>query len=222
MSNKNNLFSQVASKLELPTAAIYGVLVFIVSVVGVIITAQASLGQQSLSSQATNYQIVGCNQPCASNRNCEANHYCFMGKCRLASAPEDETCQRIETTDASQDPTQKGYDPELDPDSGLNVSNPIEIDEQQQDSLTPESPMNKLNQAVSGKNYNIALFLGLGIIGLVIVIALSSLLGSKSSTSKTIQPTTPTKKTPNPDFSGLENHMSDAKKLEIKKTETIK
>jgi len=220
---KTNPFKDAAKQLDLPVAAIYGAIVVAVSLIGgVIITSQASLRSQELSTQA-NYQIVGCNQACASNRNCQPNHFCYQGKCRLASNPTDELCGgSAQTQDPAQDPTQKGYDP-----NGQDVIDTTtqtgetqkSLDQDQQDALEPSSPMSKLNETFSfAKNSSqIMLIIGLGLIGLVIIIAISSMLSASSTNKKVIQPVK--KDVPKPDFSDLEGGN---KEIKLEKSKEVK
>lgn len=49
-------------------------------------------GQLIQTSGSGDYQLVGCNQACNSNRNCEPNHRCYQGRCRLAINPESPSC----------------------------------------------------------------------------------------------------------------------------------
>jgi hypothetical protein len=99
-------FSQT---LDLPISAIYGGLVLIIVLAGVFIATASIRQEQSLSSEASQaeYGTVGCNQPCKNNRYCEADHFCYQGRCRLASNPQSPTCDPNEVfiTPAPQPPT---------------------------------------------------------------------------------------------------------------------
>lgn len=99
-------FSQT---LDLPISAIYGGLVLIILLTGVFIATASIRQEQSLSSEASQaeYGTVGCNQPCKNNRYCEADHFCYQGRCRLASNPQSPTCDpnEIFVTPTQQPPT---------------------------------------------------------------------------------------------------------------------
>ncbi len=221
-TKKNNLFSQVAQKLEIPVSAVYGAFAMIVFMSALVVTSQASLQTQNLASQAS-YQVVGCNQACASNRNCQANHFCYQGRCRLAANPQDETCGGMASGyDASQDPSQKGYDPVIEepssPETTDGTGSSLDYDP-----LNPTTPLSKLNDSfnifdnMGGKDSKIMLYIGIGLIGLVVLITVISMLGSSSSknNSNTIKKVN----TPRPDFSNLERNQRGEIKLE--KTKTI-
>lgn len=221
-TKKNNPFLQVAQKLEIPVGAVYGAFAMIVFMSTLVVTSQASLQTQNLASQAS-YQIVGCNQACASNRNCQANHFCYQGRCRLAANPQDETCGGTASGyDASQDPTQKGYDPVIEEPTSPNTTGSTDSS-LDYDPLNPTTPLSKLNDSfdffdnMGGKDSKIMLYIGIGLIGLVVLITIISMLGSSSSKkdSKAIK----TFNAPKPDFSNLEKNQQSEIKLE--KTKTI-
>lgn len=226
-AKSKNPFSQVANKLEIPISAVYGAFAMIVFMSAVVVTSQASLQTQNLASEAS-YQIVGCNQACASNRNCQANHFCYQGRCRLAANPQDETCGGTAGEhDASQDPTQKGYDPNIDSSASpqtTDTTQDINGSGQEPDPLNPSTPLSKLNNSfnildkMGGKDSKIMMYIGIGLIGLVVLITVVSMLGSSSSKkdSKTINKVN----TPRPDFSNLEKTQQQ-NEIKIEKTKTI-
>jgi len=220
---KTNPFKEAAQQLDLPVAAIYGALVVAVSLIGgVVISSQASLQKQELATLA-NYQIVGCNQACASNRNCQPNHFCYQGRCRLASNPTDELCGgSASIQDPAQDPSQKGYDPGSadinDTQTSVDTSQDLQTQDQL-DLLEPSSPMSKLNETFSfaQNSSQVMLIIGLGLIGLVVVIAISSMLSASSSKNKVIKPIR--KEVPKPDFSSLEGGQ---KEIKLEKSKEVK
>ncbi|HQM15705.1 MAG TPA: hypothetical protein PLM16_00650 [Candidatus Woesebacteria bacterium] len=217
MTKKNNPFTEIARSLDIHPAAVFAALVLIVSLVGVYVTSQATLQSQSTLSRArTTYSTVGCNQACANNRYCEANHFCYQGKCRLASNPSGETCTPLSTKDASQDPSQKGYDPNLNSESEQTKS-----PDQSTAEAEPKSDVSIAENApkptpLSTNSLKVAFVLGLGLIGLMVILGISSLF-SENKTVGTIN-----NKVKTTDFSNLEKEKAKTKKLEIKKTETIK
>lgn len=224
MMKKLNPFAEIARSLDIHPAAVFAALVLIVSIVGVFVTSQATMQSQSVVGQArTAYPTVGCNQACANNRYCEANHFCYQGKCRLASNPSSETCIPPNSNDSSQDPSQKGYDPTGNSDSTQPnaqtqpIASPEPVSNISSAEVDPRpTPLNTLNALLSTNSLKIALALGLGLIGLMVVLGISSLFSKKGSAVSTVS----TVKTA--DFSNLEAEEQKTKKLEIKKTETIK
>lgn len=222
-TKSKNPFLQVAQKLEIPVSAVYGAFVMIVFMSAIVVTSQASLQTQNLASQAS-YQIVGCNQACASNRNCQANHFCYQGRCRLAANPQDETCGiTAKEYDASQDPSQKGYDPVIEEPTSFDTTNSTNSSKEN-DPLNPPTPLSKLNNSfnvfdkLDGNDSKIMMYIGIGLIGLVVLITIISMLGSSSSKKdiKTVKKVN----TPKPDFSNLEKTQQQ-NEIKIEKTKTI-
>ena len=221
-TKKNKLpLSEVSQQLDLPLSAIYGALVFIVLVAGVIATSQALSQSQNLVGQADTFQTVDCNQPCANNRYCKPNHFCYQGKCRLASNPENPNClptsvtQEIEESkgaDVSTDTIDKPASDQDDtattpatiqqPDNETDLSEIEEssTEDQARDQGITDSSQNLgiLDQLMGEDNSQLFVVLGVGAIGLLVVVAVITILSSSSKKPSTLKPVE------TPDFSDLE------------------
>jgi len=87
-----NLIKQFAQDFQIPVAVVYLAIFAVVSVAGIFVTTSAIREEQIIRGRAT-YQVVGCNEPCTHNHQCEPDHFCFQGRCRLADNPESPTCE---------------------------------------------------------------------------------------------------------------------------------
>jgi hypothetical protein len=212
-TKKQNVFKQAARAFGLPLFAVYAALFMVVVIaVGVVFSSQASTQQQALRSKAANYQIVGCNQACASNRNCEPNHFCYRGRCRLASNPESEICSPDSPAVSSElkGGDQNNIDEASNTDqAATDSSSTTQESESGTDSLTDQSEApgdesfagiessGLLDKLMGEDNSQLFLVLGLGAIGLLVVVALITIL-STSKNSKKDEIISP------PDFTNLE------------------
>lgn len=121
-----NLIKQFAQDFQIPVAVVYLSIFAVVAVAGVFVTTSAIRQEQITRGRAT-YQIVGCNEPCAHNHQCEPDHFCFQGRCRLADNPESPTCELTPapsptTTPGIAEPTQPTID------KGTEVPLPTEVE----------------------------------------------------------------------------------------------
>lgn len=203
-----NIFKQAAEQLDIPVIAVYGALLMVVAITsGVVLSSQASTQNQDLRSRAANYVVVGCNQACTNNRNCEPNHFCYRGRCRLASNPERESCDLASPT---VDHDLKGGDINSNQTDGSNdqaatssgsteateteANNELDLTEGTSDQI---ESYGLLDQLMGEDNSQLFLVLGLGAIGLLVIVALITILSSSKNKSKDneVNP---------PDFSNLE------------------
>ncbi len=98
MSVKKQLpiIQQFARDFQVPTTTLYLVILIIISLSGLYILTssvnRAQLIDSSADSSGSNPPLAGCNEACTNNRECQADHFCFQGHCRLASNPQSLTC----------------------------------------------------------------------------------------------------------------------------------
>ncbi len=86
-------FKQFADSLQISTQAVYAGLVLIVGLTGLALALTSMNQTQNPLTQAdTSYETIGCNEPCEHNHQCQANHFCYQGRCRLADNPLSPTC----------------------------------------------------------------------------------------------------------------------------------
>ncbi len=166
-------------------------------------TTQTKGGQQTITkggeiiytSSKTDYEIVGCNQTCKTNRNCEPNHRCYQGQCRLAINPQSPICDPYEkVTDRKGGSTQElTMKPEEDEDGEKPLSSTGSTSQSQEVKTTEESEKDKqatdttdetaldalkeyLQSYFQSKDLSLPLIIGAGIAGLVVLIGIISLL----------------------------------------------
>jgi hypothetical protein len=144
----------------------------------------------------TGTQLQSCNEPCANNNQCEPNHFCYQGQCRLVSHPEDQTCGQTTTPVATSPATQPTLPPMP---TSPPATEPAETG-LPFIPLTPE-PEEKtatgiaglINDFLADSDTSIFFVLGLGVVGLIILVAIVTFISSKKKVE--YQPS---------DFSGLE------------------
>lgn len=213
---------EISRQLDVPLSAVYGALLFIVAMAGVIVTSQALTRTQNLVGQADTYQTVDCNQPCTNNRYCKPNHFCYQGKCRLASNPENLSCQPKSTTQepeeqkgaevVTQVPSAEISDSDTDetatlpatiqqPSDDIDSTEAGELLEDQimdQEFISPQQEFSLLDFLMGEDNSRLFVVLGIGAIGLLVIVAVVTILSSSSKKTNKLKPVE------TPDFSNLE------------------
>ncbi|MEA2056702.1 MAG: hypothetical protein U9O78_03275 [Patescibacteria group bacterium] len=159
-------------------------------------------GEIIYTSATDDYEIVGCNQFCQSNRNCESNHRCYQGKCRLAANPESPSCSTtkgglaekndIEPTippanDGSSDSAEVSEEDGVDSNSNISDSNADEDGSQDAQDIAAETAWDALKQYLESKNLSLPLLIGAGLAGLILLIGLISLLSGSGKKKRPAQ-----------------------------------
>lgn len=70
------------------------ILLIIFGALGLVVI-QKPLSQQSFDTRKLAAEIKTCNEACVNNAECQVNHFCYQGLCRLADNPGHENCQGV-------------------------------------------------------------------------------------------------------------------------------
>lgn len=72
-------------------AIIVSLLLLILGTLGLVFLPKI-LSSSSFDNRPSAVEVKSCNEPCHSNNECEANHFCYQNRCRYPLNPESETC----------------------------------------------------------------------------------------------------------------------------------
>ncbi len=204
-------FKQFSQSFQIPVSAVYLGLVIIISLAGlVVVTGAMQQPQDSRSQAAGEYNIVGCNQICEHNHQCQPNHFCYKGRCRLADNPESINCDPTELPDPTQTQSdlsgRKGAPVDLGPDAtnGATQTSPTPIDQLIKQPIATPTPepktgiLSTIQQTLNNFSQQLKLplpvLVGIGVGGLILIIAIVAL----ANAGKTQEPYQP------PSFDDLE------------------
>ncbi len=159
-------------------------------------TSSANQNVQYVKANA-NVTTVGCNQSCQSNRNCEPNHRCYQGSCRLAINPESQICDPYDkpsakggsTTSDSQTQTGEASTETQATTSPMPTLAAGADSGQDQDSsstkpVSEQTALDALKEYLKDKNLSLPLVIGGGLVGLILLIVLISLVSKNDSNNQ--------------------------------------
>jgi hypothetical protein len=156
-------------------------------------------GEIIYTSGRTDYEVVGCNQACKTNRNCEPNHRCYQGQCRLAVNPKSPNCDPNEqisetkggTTQTPSIEPIKEDGKDSSPSTGTAEPTKLEVTEEPEEEeqeptgtdtdTDDETALDALKKYLQDKELSLPLMIGAGIAGLIVLIGLISLLSHSGS-----------------------------------------
>ena len=213
---------QFSQFFNVPITAVYVIALAVIGLAGVMFTSFATYQQQQTLSSANTAQapVITCNSVCSHNHQCQANHFCFNGRCRLVTVPEDPTCgdtkggvtqpaedetavaptivptatvaPTIEATDSAQATETSPVVPPIinDPNrlnslQGRQQDQLLETDTTQENESKLAFIFEYVEQFLSESDTSIFFVLGIGVVGLILLIAIISFISAKKKSSYT-------------------------------------
>ncbi len=96
---KDSSIQNFSQFFEIPILVVYLVIGGTLIFAGIFASSSALHQRQNLIGRADyeQSQLFDCNESCTHNRQCQPNHFCYNGRCRLAANPESPVCKIDDT-----------------------------------------------------------------------------------------------------------------------------
>lgn len=134
------------------------------------------------ASPATEPQVQLCNEPCINNNQCDSNHLCYQGLCRLSSQPEDPTCGQATTPEATSSailPTPSPITTASSATDSIEAEVPLIPSSPEPEEKATSGIAGLINNFLADSDTSIFFVLGLGLIGLIILVAIVTFVSSR-------------------------------------------